>query len=58
MDFDEVNNLLPASTPDTPAHQTPQNRTSDLNVQPLPHFINSTHFIIQKSTALCNFNIL
>jgi hypothetical protein len=39
-------------------HQTPQNKTSGLHMQPLPHFINSIHFIIQQSTALCNFNML
>jgi hypothetical protein len=25
-------------------------------MQPLPHFINSTDFIIQCTTLLCNFN--
>jgi len=29
-----------------------------MHMQPLPHFINSTDFIIQRSTVLCNFNNL
>ena len=29
---------------------------SELHIQPLPHFNNSTCFIIQRSKVLCNFN--
>jgi len=25
-------------------------------MQPLPHFINSTDFVVQHITVLCNFN--
>ena len=34
-------------TTSTPAHQTQQNRASELHMQPIPHFTNNTDFIIQ-----------
>ena len=31
-------------------------QTCELHLQPLPHSINSTLFVTQRSTVLCNFN--
>jgi len=36
----------------TPAHQTHRNRTCEFHMQPLSHFTNSTHFIIQRPTSI------